>query len=129
MRGLFFSLFIMFLLISLGGAQEEKEPRIAIASDGKTVEALVAPKAARSSYYLIFDESGELREVVDNPHKNVGSGAGPLAAEFLASKEVTLVVAGLFGAKMVAALDNKGIRRVELTGKVGDALEKALNPD
>jgi predicted Fe-Mo cluster-binding NifX family protein len=129
MRGLFFSIFFVFLLMPSGRAQDEKELRIAIASDGKTEEALVAQKAARSSCYLIFDKGGELREVVDNPHKDVGSGAGPLAAEFLASKEVTLVVAGLFGSKMVAALDNKGIRRVELTGKVRDALEKALNQD
>jgi predicted Fe-Mo cluster-binding NifX family protein len=127
MRGLFFSILFVFLLVPSSRAQDEKEPRIAIASDGKKEEALVATKAARSSYFLIFDKDGELREVVDNPHKNVGSGAGPLAAEFLAEKEVTLVVAGLFGSKMIAALENEGIRHIELTGKVRDALEKALS--
>ncbi len=67
-----------------------------------------------------------MTEVIDNPYKNASGGAGPSAADFLAQRGVTIVIAGSFGSKMINALESKGVVHFESKGSVGDAVKKAL---
>ncbi len=127
MKRLFFiSLAILFLCAVMVNAAEMKKMKIAVAADSKTAEAFVSSKAARCPYYLIFDSKGKLTEVIDNPYEDASGGAGPSAANFLAQRGVTMVVAGNFGSKIINTLKNSGVTHFEFKGSVGDAVKRAL---
>ena len=67
-----------------------------------------------------------MTEVIDNPYRDASGGAGPSAANFLAQKGITMVLAESFGWKMINALKNKGVTHFEFKGNAGDAVKKAL---
>jgi predicted Fe-Mo cluster-binding NifX family protein len=101
--------------------------KIAIASTEKNKNSDVSDKAGRAPYYLIFDESEDLIEEIDNPFSFGGGGAGFSVAKMLADKEVNIVIAGKFGPKMTEALKDRGLKYREFNGKVLDALSFAIN--
>ena len=107
-------------------AQPQQARIIAVATLEKTENSQISDKAAHAPYYLIFDKGGNLLEVISNPFRDAARGAGPKAADLLAEKNVTVVVAGDFGHKMKSALDEKGIDHHEATGIVKKAVEKLL---
>jgi predicted Fe-Mo cluster-binding NifX family protein len=99
--------------------------KIAVASQTKKVESKISEQAGRSPFYLIFDEQGSLLTAVKNPFSRGGGGAGFGVAKMLADKEVDLVVAGEFGPKMIAALEERGLRALEAAGTVREGLTAA----
>lgn len=116
------------LTLSVGtcAAQKKGTVKIAVASAEKTTAASVSNLAARSPYYLIFDGTGKLIEVISNPYKDTDRGAGPSAANFLVEKGVTIVIAENFGLKMINVFKNKLIRYIECEGRVDEAVKKVL---
>ena len=104
----------------------EEKVLIAVASDGETLKAAVSDVAARCPYFLIVDNKGTLLEAVENPYKDNKGGAGAAAANFLAEKNVTIVIAGNFGNKMKDALETNEIAFFEFEGIVEDAIQKVL---
>jgi len=100
--------------------------KIAIASKGDTRKSGVSDQAARCPYYLIFDRSGSLLEVIVNPCKGIVGPAASKAAQLLAEKNVKMVIAGEFGKRMARELENNGICYVRLEGKVEKALKRIL---
>ena len=121
---LIIGLTVLFLVPVVVNADENN--KIAVASLGENADAPVSSQGARCPYYIIFDGTGTLIEVVDNPYKNTSGGAGPSAASFLARKNVTVLIAGNFGPKMIHSLRNNKITHLQFKGTVGDALKKAL---
>ena len=122
---------IFLSLLIIGGSlfligQEEQPKKIAIASEGDTIESQVENQGGRSSWFLFFDGKGELLEAIENPYKQEGGGAGVSCADFLAEKGVTVFVAGKVGNKMKAALENSSIAFISFSGTVENALAKAL---
>ena len=120
------SLAILFLCPVMINAAELEKMKIAVAASSKTAKASVSNMAAKCSYYLIFDNKGKLTEVIDNPYRNTIRGAGPSAANFLAQRGITIVIAGNFGSKMVNTLENKGVTHFEFKGLADNAVEKVL---
>jgi len=104
----------------------EIEGKIAVAAGGSTPADRVGTVAARSPYFLIFDGTGNLLEVIDNPYKGTQKGAGPLAARFLAQKGVTVAVAEEFGKNMIQAMKEKGIQYLEFQGSVEAAVNRIV---
>jgi predicted Fe-Mo cluster-binding NifX family protein len=102
---------------------------IAVASEGKTLEAPVSQVAARGPYFLIVDDKGNVLEAAENPHKDTRGGAGVAAADFLAAKNVTVVVAGKFGNKMKSGLEENDITCVVFEGTAGDAVKEILKDE
>ena len=100
--------------------------KVAVASTGKTAAASVSNVAAHSPYYLIFDGTGKLTEVISNPHQDTEPGAGPSAAHYLAAKGVSIVISENFGIKMINALKGNRIKHFELKGQVAEAVSKVL---
>jgi predicted Fe-Mo cluster-binding NifX family protein len=125
MKSIAMAIYLILLLVPLSIAGQERTEKIAIASEGKTIASSVGGKAARCKYFLIFDKEGQLAEVLENPCRNASSGAGSMTADFLAQEEVTLLVAGNIGYKMIAALDTKKIAHLQFSGTVEKALEHA----
>jgi predicted Fe-Mo cluster-binding NifX family protein len=119
--------FAFLLLCSVAvNAADFKNEKIAVASSGKVSKASVSNKAAKCPYYLIFDSKGKMTEVIDNPYGDASRGAGPSAAKFLAQRDVTIVIAGNFGSKMINTLKSNGITHFEFEGRADDAVEKVL---
>jgi len=104
----------------------EEDVIIAVASDGKTLKDSVSQLAARCSYFLFIDGTGKLLEAVDNPYEDTIGGAGVSAANFLAERNVTIVIAGMFGNKMKNVLETKEIAYFESQGIVEEVIKKVL---
>jgi predicted Fe-Mo cluster-binding NifX family protein len=122
---------VFLMIIIMGGflllmGQEEKPRKIAIASDGETIDSQVAYKAARCYFLLLFDEEGKLIEAVENPYLNQRGDAGINCAALLADHEVTVFVAGNVGEKMAEVLEINAITFVAFEGTVKDALKHVL---
>jgi predicted Fe-Mo cluster-binding NifX family protein len=117
---------ITFVLMFQPFLKGDEKVVIAVASDGETLESAVSHLAARSSYFLIVDGEGKLSKVVENPYKDTRGGAGVSAANFLAEKNVTIVIAGNFGNKMKDALEAEEIAYFEFEGMVEEAIKKIL---
>ena len=123
---LFLSLSVLLILSVCTYAAEKESIKIAVASTGKTTTDSVSNRAARCPYYLIFDGTGNLIEAISNPYRDTARGAGPSAANFLAAKGVTIVVAENIGIKMINALKGKRISHFEFRGRVDQAVKKVL---
>jgi predicted Fe-Mo cluster-binding NifX family protein len=120
---------IVFALLSLTPAyagQEGPTNQIAIASEGETMASAVSDRAGRCKCFLIFDKEGQLAEVLENPYRDALFDAGPEVVDLLAARGVTLLIAERMGARMIEALQEKNITRIEFTGNVEDGLERAL---
>jgi len=125
-RILFLTLLVAVLASVIALASEIEVLKIAVASTGKTVDSPVSDKAARSPYYLLFDGSGALIKIIENPHKTTERGAGPKAAQFLAREGVNTVIAQTVGGKMANTLKSNGIAYYERTGKAEDVVKEVL---
>ena len=100
--------------------------KIAIASVDRNENAEISPRPGRARFYLLFDESGELLEVISNPFSRGGGGAGFGVAKMLADKGVDIVVGGQFGENMEGALRERGLRYHEMTGSVREGLVRVI---
>jgi predicted Fe-Mo cluster-binding NifX family protein len=120
---------IVFVLMCQPFLMGEEKAVIAVASDGDTLEAAVSQTAARCPYFLVVDNEGKLLEAVENPYKDTSGGAGVSAANFLAEKNITIVIAGNFGNKMKDALKAKEIACFEFEGIADEAIKKILGKE
>lgn len=102
-------------------------PVYAVAAESESPDAQVSAQAARCPWFLLFDAQGNLVEAVANPHQRAAGGAGPQAAEFLASKGVQTVIAGEFGQKMADALKHRGMTFHTATGRAAESVRTILN--
>jgi len=100
--------------------------KIAIASLGITLKAKVDARFGRCHYFLIIETKTNDFKVIKNTGGQAFQGAGISAAQMIANKKVTAVIAGNFGPKAVSVLNASGIGIFagvsDLTA--GQALEK-----
>ena len=100
---------------------------IAIAATAPELNGQIAMHGARAPFYLLFDEQGNLLEVLTNPVVQAEGGAAPQAALFLAGKGVTLLAAGDFGSRFVSELEEKGIGHAQMSGLIADAIVELIS--
>lgn len=117
---------IMLVLTFAPCSAGKEDVIIAVASNGKTLKDSVSQLAARCPYFLFIDSKGKLLEAVDNPYMETKGGAGVSAANFLAERNATVVIAGRFGEKMKNVLETKEISCFEFQGIVEEAIRKVL---
>jgi predicted Fe-Mo cluster-binding NifX family protein len=127
-KTLFLILVILSVVPVMAYAAQKDAAKIAVASNGEDAISSISSKAGKCPYYLIFDGTGELIEVINNPYKDVKSGAGSQTADFLANKGVTVVIAETFGEKMIATLRNNSTDYFQLQGAVLDSVKIVLSP-
>jgi predicted Fe-Mo cluster-binding NifX family protein len=85
--------------------------KIAVTSQGNTVDDPVDPRFGRGSRFLVFDtEAGNLQVVDNRPSLNAAQGAGIQAAETLSRLGVQAVITGHCGPKAFRALSAAGIK-------------------
>lgn len=81
--------------------------KVAITATGNTLDAKLDSRFGRCSYFAIYNtESKSVEEFIINPSKESLGGAGPEAAQLVASKGVGKVVSGEFGGKVKAIFES-----------------------
>ncbi len=83
--------------------------KIAVTATKPEREAPLDRRFGRCAYFVIIDTETDAWEAFPNPAQNAGGGAGPQAAEFLASKTAECVISGDFGPNAHSALQAGGI--------------------
>ena len=99
--------------------------KIAITSEGESLESMVDPRFGRCAYFIIIDPTTEKLEAVSNPAAGAMGGAGPQAAQTVANKGVVGVVTGNVGPNAFQTLRAANIRVFQFaSGTVKEALTK-----
>ena len=101
--------------------------KIALSSEGQTLESPVAERFARCPFFLLVDEEGSLLEALTNQATQAAHGAGGMAVQLLASKGVSALIAPRLGPNAVAALKAAGIRAFEASGMTCEEALKLYN--
>ena len=94
--------------------------RIAIAALAPDEGGEISRRGARAEYYLVFDETATLREVIPNPFRDYDHAVGVRVADYLAEKAVDVVAAANLGTGFTTALEHKGVRYAESEGIIGN---------
>jgi len=98
--------------------------KIAISSQGQTMDSQVDARFGRASFFLVVGEDGGEPVVLDNSQaQGQGHGAGIQAAQLVASSGAGVVLTGVVGPKAWNALEAAG---VEIVQGAGGAVSQAL---
>ena len=106
------------------GGEVRQGALYAIAAQGKDAAAPVYFLAARATHYHLYDENGNLVEVIENPYLGKDMEIGPAAARMLADRGVTVLVAGMAGPKMMDVLVARQVRFVARRGAVQGVVDE-----
>ncbi len=99
--------------------------KIAITSEGNTLEAQIDSRFGRCSYFAIYDTETKQTVFLENPGKDASGGAGPAAVQFVAKQGVSRVVAGEFGGKTLPLFQSLNIEMVNESDKsIGQIISK-----
>ncbi len=90
--------------------------KIAIASEGQTLESMVAERFGRCPFFLLLSEEGELEESLSNEATQAAHGAGGMAVQSIAAKGAGVLIAPRLGPNATMALKDSGIRAFEANG-------------
>lgn len=101
--------------------------KIAISSQGSTIESLVDPRFGRSNYFILFDTyTGEYTCYSNEHNWNAVQGAGIQTAKNLVDLGSHAVVTGNLGPKAFSVLQTKNIAMYNCEkGTVRESLEQA----
>ncbi len=80
--------------------------KIAIASEGNSLNAKMDSRFGRCAYFAIYDTETKETEFFQNPGKDAAGAAGSTAAGFIAEKGVSKIVASEIGGKALPVLES-----------------------
>jgi predicted Fe-Mo cluster-binding NifX family protein len=104
--------------------------KIAISSDGESIESAVDQRFGRCKYFLIVEIDGkEIKGVkaVENEGAIQGHGAGIKAAQQIGDLGVEAVITGNLGPNATNVLGELGIKAYQASGPAREALEKFIS--
>ena len=123
-----FILLVSVVLLTGISIANEADPyaneRCAIAAEGPGLTDEITHLTGRAPFYQVYDFHGAPIEVIENVYLVEEFNIGPQAAALLGEKQVTLLVGGMAGPKMMDVLDEKNIRFVYRKGVVQDVVEE-----
>ncbi|WP_299578742.1 NifB/NifX family molybdenum-iron cluster-binding protein [uncultured Sunxiuqinia sp.] len=90
--------------------------KVAITSSGKTGSSKIDNRFGRCAYFAIHDLESDKTEFIKNPNKDVNEGAGPAAAQLIASQGVKKIISGEFGGKVKTILEDLQIQMIMVNG-------------
>ena len=97
--------------------------KVAVTSEGKTLDSAVSRYFARCNYFLIIDQD-KIIEVIENKTSGQRGGRGIAAAQLVADKEADAVITGNIGPRALNVLKQFNIPVHISEGSVKDALQK-----
>jgi predicted Fe-Mo cluster-binding NifX family protein len=86
--------------------------KIAIASQGNSLESLIDQRFGRCAYFVVYDTESRATEFIPNPNREVEEGAGPASVQLVASRKVSKIISGEFGMKIKSLLDSLKIQLI-----------------
>jgi len=100
--------------------------KIAVTSQGTSLDTQIDPRFGRAAYILIVDTDSLDFEVLDNnANVNAFKGAGIQAATMISEKDAEVLLTGYCGPKAFMTLQAAGIKVVsDISGTVKDAVMK-----
>lgn len=100
--------------------------KIAITSQGDTLDSQVDPRFGRAVKFILFDTETEEFEAVDNSQNmNAAQGAGIQAGQNIADTDAEVLITGNCGPKAFKVLSVASIKiYIGATGTVKEAIEK-----
>lgn len=100
--------------------------KVAITSQGKTLESKVDPRFGRAGWFVVINtNTGDYRAVNNQKSLNANQGAGIQAAEQVSREEVSALITGNCGPKAFRTLMAAGIKVYYGTeGTVAEVLEQ-----
>ena len=88
--------------------------KIAITSTGNYPDAKLDSRFGRCDWFVIYDTESGSTEFIPNPNKDNIEGVGPASVQIIASRGVTKVISGEFGAKVKSLFDQLQIQLIIL---------------
>jgi predicted Fe-Mo cluster-binding NifX family protein len=88
--------------------------KVAIASNGNTLESGLDTTFARCNFFVVYDPETRAMEFIPNPNKDLEEGVGPASVHLLESRSVKKIVAREFGLKIKPLLDSLKIQMIVL---------------
>ena len=104
--------------------------KIAISSNGKSLDANVSEVFGRCPYFIIVEIDGKKilkTEAMENASAKQAGATGISAAQAIAEKEVTAVIAGNIGPRALDVFRQFGIEAFQGKGIAKEALQKFLD--
>ena len=100
--------------------------KIAVTSQGNTLDSQLDPRFGRAAYILVIDTETLEFEVFDNnENKNAFKGAGIQAAAMVSDKEIEVLLTGFCGPNAFKTLETAGVKVVnDQSGRVIDVVQK-----
>lgn len=100
--------------------------KIAVTSQGNTLDAQLDPRFGRAAYVLIVDtQTLEFEAFDNNENKNAFKGAGIQAAAMVSEKEADVLLTGFCGPNAYKTLETAGVKVVnDQSGRVIDVVQK-----
>jgi predicted Fe-Mo cluster-binding NifX family protein len=100
--------------------------KIAVTSQGDTLDSQLDPRFGRAAYILVVDtETLEFEAFDNNENKNSFKGAGIQAAAMVCDKDAQVLLTGFCGPNAFKTLDAAGIKVVnDQTGRIIDVVQK-----
>ncbi len=116
------------LMIPLADATASTSRKlVAVAALSLDESSEISVHAAHAPNFLLFDDSGKLREIIANPYANLHEDTADQVAGLLETHNVRLMIAGDFGPHVADALDNKGIKHIKDIGLANIAVSAHRN--
>lgn len=83
--------------------------KIAIATNHKDINSMLAERPGHCKYFCIADTSGKI-EFIDNPGTTAGNAFGQIAFEALLKINPDMIIAGFFGPRFNKLASDNNIR-------------------
>ncbi len=104
--------------------RREKQMKICITSEGKTLDAKVDSRFGRCSNFVIVDTETGAFEALENTNAQFQGGAGIQSGQLMASKGIKAVLTGNVGPNAFQTLNAGGIDiYTGVSGSVKEAIE------
>ncbi len=86
--------------------------KICITSSGQSLEDIIDRRFGRCQCFIILDTESMQYEVIENPAKSAGGGAGTQAGQLVANKGAEVVLTGNVGPNAFNTLQAAGLKVV-----------------
>lgn len=102
--------------------------KIAITSQGPTLDYELDPRFGRCKYFLFVDSETLEFSAKENPYIDASGGAGPQAGQLVINEKPDIIITGSLGPKAETALAASGIKYITgVEGVIKDIIEKHKN--
>jgi len=118
-----FNIFLCSEKINKGKIQ-----KIAISSNGKTLDSLVCHKFAQCKYFILYDTKSKKFKTIINEALSETHRRGHKTAELLIKNNIGIALTGNLGANAMKKLTKANIGvALDIEGTVKDVIEKYIN--